>query len=61
MDDDFLRRQAERVRSLALMADPFTKQRLLVLAERYDDRLRAVVRTSSMSVSPQPDNRKPSR
>jgi hypothetical protein len=61
VEEDFLRRQAERVRSLALIADPFTKQRLLILAERYDDRLRGVVRASSISVSPQSENRKLSR
>jgi hypothetical protein len=46
MDHDFLRRQAERARSLAAVADPFIKQRLLDLASRYDERLRDPARAS---------------
>jgi hypothetical protein len=36
MDREFYRQQAQRVRDLAEKADPFTKQRLLDLAGRYD-------------------------
>lgn len=38
MDLDFYRQQAQRVRDLAEKADPFTRQRLLDLAGRYDAR-----------------------
>ena len=36
MDDKYFREQAARVRAIADTADPFTKKRLLALAERYD-------------------------
>jgi hypothetical protein len=36
MDDKYFREQAARVRQIASLADPFTKKRLLALAERYD-------------------------
>jgi hypothetical protein len=36
MNDEYFKEQAARVRSLADRADPFTKKRLLALAERYD-------------------------
>jgi hypothetical protein len=39
MDSSFLKAQADRCRSLAEIADQFTKRRLLDLAERYEDRL----------------------
>jgi hypothetical protein len=39
MNDEYLKEQAQRVRALAENADPFTKRRLLDLAERYDARL----------------------
>jgi hypothetical protein len=39
MNDEYLKEQAERVRALADKADPFTKRRLLDLAESYDARL----------------------
>jgi hypothetical protein len=39
MDNSFLKEQADRCRSLAKIADQFTKRRLLDLAERYEDRL----------------------
>jgi hypothetical protein len=38
MNDDYFKEQAARVRNIASMADPFTKRRLLDLAERYDER-----------------------
>jgi hypothetical protein len=36
MNDDNFKEQAARVRAIADRADPFTKKRLLDLAERYD-------------------------
>ena len=36
MSDDYFKEQAARVRNIASFADPFTKKRLLDLAERYD-------------------------
>jgi hypothetical protein len=39
MDNAFLKAQADRCRSLAEIADQFTKRRLLDLAEKYEDRL----------------------
>jgi hypothetical protein len=38
MNDEYFKEQAERVRKIASLADPFTKKRLLDLAERYDDK-----------------------
>jgi hypothetical protein len=36
MNDEYLRQQAKYILTLADRADPFTKKRLLDLAERYD-------------------------
>ena len=36
MDKDFYTQQASRVRDIARNADPFTKKRLLELADSYD-------------------------
>ncbi len=36
MSDEYFKEQAARVRNIASFADPFTKKRLLDLAERYD-------------------------
>lgn len=36
MNDEYFKEQAQRVRQIASFADPFTKKRLLDLAERYD-------------------------
>lgn len=36
-----LKEQAQRCRSLAEKADPCTKERLLVLAQKYDERYEA--------------------
>ncbi len=35
-NDDYFREHAARVRAIAERADPFTKKRLLDLAERYE-------------------------
>jgi hypothetical protein len=39
MNDEYFIEQSRRVRSIADQADPFTKKRLLALAESYDARL----------------------
>jgi hypothetical protein len=39
MDSSFLKAQADRCRSLAEIADQFTKRRLLDLAAKYEARL----------------------
>jgi hypothetical protein len=39
MNDDYFKQQADRIRAMADKADPFTKRRLLDLAERYDAKL----------------------
>ena len=39
MNDEYFIEQSRRVRSIADQADPFTKKRLLALAESYDTRL----------------------
>jgi hypothetical protein len=63
MNDEYLKEAALRVRALAENADPFTKKRLLDLAERYDARLgkpsRATRALGSPAVQPQrgPDQR----
>jgi hypothetical protein len=36
MDDHFFRERARQVREIATKADPFTKKRLLELANRYE-------------------------
>jgi len=36
MDNEYLKQQADRCRSLAEKADEFTKRRLLELAAKYD-------------------------
>lgn len=36
MNDEYFKEQAARVRNIASFADPFTKKRLLHLAESYD-------------------------
>ncbi|GGI29305.1 hypothetical protein [Bradyrhizobium guangdongense] len=40
MDEDFIRGRAEHIRELATKADPFTRKRLLELADSYERRLR---------------------
>jgi hypothetical protein len=39
MNEDYFKEQSRRVRTIAENADPFTKKRLLALAESYDSRL----------------------
>jgi hypothetical protein len=38
MDDEYLQERAKVVRLIADNADPFTRKRLLALADRYDNR-----------------------
>ena len=37
MNEEFFKQQGDRIRLIALNADPFTKRRLLALAKTYDD------------------------
>ncbi len=39
MGEEYFKEQSRRVRTIAENADPFTKKRLLALAEGYDSRL----------------------
>jgi hypothetical protein len=39
MNDAYFKEQSQRVRAIADKADPFTKKRLLALAESYDARI----------------------
>ena len=39
MNDEYFKAQAQTVREIASRADPFTKKRLLALAESYDAKL----------------------
>jgi hypothetical protein len=43
MNDDFYKQRAREVRDIAAKADPFIKQRLLDLADRYDGKRRTSV------------------
>jgi hypothetical protein len=58
MNDEYFIEQSRRVRSIADQADPFTKKRLLALAESYDARLgrpsRATRQLPSVAVSNHP-------
>jgi hypothetical protein len=58
MNDDYFREQASRVRAMADKADPFTKKRLLDLAQTYDARLdrtpRSPAKLPSVSINSQP-------
>jgi hypothetical protein len=40
MNDEFLQGRSRAIRSIAIRADPFTKKRLLDLADRYEDSIR---------------------
>ena len=58
MNDEYFIEQSRRVRGLAEKADPFTKKRLLTLAESYDARLgrpsRATRQLPSVAIGTQP-------
>jgi len=49
MNDEFRKQHAKTVRSIAEKADPYTKKRLLALADRYDGK-REVSRPTRMAV-----------
>jgi hypothetical protein len=51
MNEHYFKEQAARVRQIASNADPFTKRRLLDLAEKYDGRKSARRPTPLPSVS----------
>jgi hypothetical protein len=57
MNDEYLIEQSRRVRNIAAKADPFTKKRLLDLAESYDARIgrpsRAVRQLPVVAISKQ--------
>jgi hypothetical protein len=57
MNDEYFKEHAARVRQIASFADPFTKKRLLDLAERYDGNKPAPRKTPLPAMSP-PDNSK---
>ena len=42
MDEKFLEQRSRLLRKMAQDADPFTRERLISLAERYDDCLPAL-------------------
>ena len=50
MDSLFLKQQAERCRSLADQADPFTKKRLLDLALKYEARSKIPAKRRSFGI-----------
>src|SRR5260221_312365 len=52
MNDEYFKEQAERVRALADKGDPFTRRRLLDLAESYDARLERPSRATRQLKSP---------
>ena len=58
MNDEYFIEQSRRVRGLADKADPYTKKRLLALAESYDARLgrpsRATRQLPSVAISDHP-------
>ena len=49
MNEEFRKQHAMAVRAMAEKADPFTKQRLLELADRYDRRPRRPTQIPSIS------------
>jgi hypothetical protein len=54
MDDDFYQQQARHIHDLADKADPFTRKRLLGLADKYDVRAGTPTRASRMIERPLP-------
>jgi hypothetical protein len=54
MEQEFYRGLAQRVRSMAEQADPFTRRRLLDLAKRYDSKAGAAGRGSTERPLPAP-------
>jgi hypothetical protein len=54
MDSEFFKQQALRARDLAEKADPFTRKRLLALADRYDAKAGGPSKASRMIERPAP-------
>lgn len=54
MNDEYFKLHAARVRKIASFADPFTKKRLLDLAERYDRKEPEPRKTPLPAVAVQP-------
>jgi hypothetical protein len=54
MDEDFCREQAQRIRTLAERADPFTRRRLLALVGRYDAKAGGPSRSPRIAERPVP-------
>ena len=54
MNEDFYKVQAQRARDLAHKADPFTKKRLLDLADKYDAKVGKPTRASGLIEQPLP-------
>jgi hypothetical protein len=52
MNDEFLRERAQAVRLIADRADPFTRKRLLDLADRYESNLARPPRATSRLLIP---------
>ena len=60
MNDDFYKQRAREVRDIAAKADPFIKQRLLDLADRYDGKRKTSI-TSLPSAPAVAQNPPPAR
>jgi hypothetical protein len=56
MTEDFYKQRAREVRDLAAKADPFIKQRLLDLADRYDGRKTSVTPLPPAPAVPNPSD-----
>ncbi|MHC4047527.1 hypothetical protein [Bradyrhizobium sp. 23AC] len=54
MEQEFYRGLAQRVRDIADKADPFTRRRLMKLAERYDAKGGVAVRLPQRAERPLP-------
>jgi hypothetical protein len=52
MNEDFYKQRAREVRDIAAKADPFIKQRLLDLADRYDGKRRTSVTLLPSATAP---------
>jgi hypothetical protein len=48
MDDEFLTKRARQIRELADKADPFTRRRLLILADDYEKQLKKAARSKRL-------------
>ena len=59
MNDAYFREQSQRVRAIADKADPFTRKRLLALAESYDARIERPSRATRQLPIVTIDNEKP--